>query len=491
MQRRYIDGRPVWGLNGVRRVPYRLPELLEARRMGCDVFITEGENDADSVGSLGLTATSLKFWKPEMNHFLKGLNLTVLRDHDAPGVKQAAAFAQEILSVASVKVVDLFEGEPLPAKDGKDVTNWIEERRASGFDNDSVAEELSRIAEASPSPETPSAVRSIGLTFGELLSMEIPPRQEVIYGLARREVGLLCAVTNIGKTTMLRNLTVSLAIGRSFVPFIESPLPKRIAFLDFEDTLASLRKDFLTMLSTCSEQDRARFNDNVLLICEVRNAFDEDLSLSKIDDIHLVTENLAKFKPDIIFCDTAASAFQIRNENDNAEVRSHIMRPLKNIAQDVDAALLVTHHIGKAKSEDGVTREAAHRGRGASSFSDMAKMVLNLERDNVDETVILNCAKVKGPKFTDLKFKLNQNTRWFYSAGECRKATNYTLVVEMFDDGEPHDTADVIAEFDAIPERSVKEILRKALENNDLEKIRHGCYQKPAERTQCAKVQTV
>ena len=68
LQRHYSDiGQAVWGLNGTRRVPYRLPELLKAVAYGCiEIFVTEGEKDADSVADLGFTGTSLKFWKPEM-----------------------------------------------------------------------------------------------------------------------------------------------------------------------------------------------------------------------------------------------------------------------------------------------------------------------------------------------------------------------------------------------------------------------------------------
>jgi hypothetical protein len=45
------------GLEGVRRVPYRLPELTQ--RAGQDVHIAEGEKDADRLEALGLCATSI------------------------------------------------------------------------------------------------------------------------------------------------------------------------------------------------------------------------------------------------------------------------------------------------------------------------------------------------------------------------------------------------------------------------------------------------
>lgn len=45
-----------WGLGDVRRVPYRLPQLLAAPAEET-VFVVEGEKDADALAGLGVTAT--------------------------------------------------------------------------------------------------------------------------------------------------------------------------------------------------------------------------------------------------------------------------------------------------------------------------------------------------------------------------------------------------------------------------------------------------
>ena len=319
----------------------------------------------------------------------------------------------------------------------------------------------------------------IGFTYGELIELELPSREEIIFGLGRGEVGLFNAVNNAGKTTVLRNLMISLGIGKPFPPFGNFSLPKRVAFLDFEDNLSFLRRDLSVMLANCSDLEKSSFNDNALLICEYADGQGEDLSLSKLNHLSVLTENLLKFAPDLIIVDTISSAFQIRDENNNAEVRRSIMQPLKRLAKDVKAAVIATHHIGKPKAEEGQTKEASFRGRGASSFADMARLVLNLEKDNVDQTVKLICAKVKGAKFTDLKLKLNPETRWYESQGECQEVTNYSLLMDMFSDGMEHSTKDAIEEFDGVmSERNTKSYLNKAVKNNDLKKVRHGVYQK-------------
>ncbi|HYY95553.1 MAG TPA: hypothetical protein VE713_13615, partial [Pyrinomonadaceae bacterium] len=108
------NGGFTWKLNGVPRVPYRLPELLQSELEM--VFLVEGEKDADNLSALGLLATSLKNWRPEFNLYLSRFSsVVILQDHDRAGVKQASDVALVISgSARALKVVDLFAGEPLP-----------------------------------------------------------------------------------------------------------------------------------------------------------------------------------------------------------------------------------------------------------------------------------------------------------------------------------------------------------------------------------------
>lgn len=323
---------------------------------------------------------------------------------------------------------------------------------ADDFDDllNRYAENIGKISKQS------SDVSAIGCTFGELSALDLLPREEIIFGLGRGEFGILNAINNVGKTTLLRNLMVSLCTGKPFPPFGNFNLPKRVAFLDFEDNLPFLRSDLSKMIAGFSDADKARLNDNALLICDVR-INDEDLSLSNSFHLFSITNRLKSFAPDLIIIDTISSAFQIRDENSNAEVRNFITRPLKALAKDCNTALLAAHHIGKAKSEDGQIRESSHKGRGASSFADMSRLVLNFEKDAIDDTVKLICAKVKGAKFTDLKLKFDLESRWFEAIGEYREVTNYSLLMETFSDGNDYSTKEIVQEFDGImSERLIK-----------------------------------
>ena len=54
-----LDGK--WTLDGVQRVPYLLPELLEGIKEGREIFILEGEKDCDNAEKFGLVATTKLF----------------------------------------------------------------------------------------------------------------------------------------------------------------------------------------------------------------------------------------------------------------------------------------------------------------------------------------------------------------------------------------------------------------------------------------------
>lgn len=101
----------IWNLEGVRRVPYRLPELLEAIGSERPVFVAEGEKDVDALWQLGIPATcnsqGAGKWRDEYSKHFRGATVYVLPDNDAPGSAHAQQVAQSLTQVgAEVRVVD-------------------------------------------------------------------------------------------------------------------------------------------------------------------------------------------------------------------------------------------------------------------------------------------------------------------------------------------------------------------------------------------------
>jgi putative DNA primase/helicase len=117
-------GRWAWNLDGVEPVLYRLPDLLAAH--GQPHFIVEGEKDAETLLSLGLSATTNPMgagrWRPSYSACLQGERVIVVRDNDEPGHEHGLRVARSLNGIAAeVRILDLPD---LPLHG--DVTDWLE-----------------------------------------------------------------------------------------------------------------------------------------------------------------------------------------------------------------------------------------------------------------------------------------------------------------------------------------------------------------------------
>lgn len=144
------NGGYIYNLAGIDRVPYHLPELIEAMQNGNDrICFTEGEKDADRLRSMGILATSFKNWTHNLNEYIRGAHAFVFRDHDKSGIKQANDAASIIATVAkSIKVIDPWDGEPIADKHGLDVSDWVDEKHREGLDNETIREQFGLLIES-------------------------------------------------------------------------------------------------------------------------------------------------------------------------------------------------------------------------------------------------------------------------------------------------------------------------------------------------------
>ncbi len=143
-----------WTTKGLRRIPYRLPELLAADKEQL-VVVPEGEKDVDNCRQRGLVATcnagGAGKWRPEYAEFFVGRKVCVIADRDEPGDKHGQQVAATLRGKAtSVKVIEA-------PGDGKDVSDYF----AAG----GTVEELLAMAESAPEWQ-PTAAPPAGNTGG-------------------------------------------------------------------------------------------------------------------------------------------------------------------------------------------------------------------------------------------------------------------------------------------------------------------------------------
>ncbi len=139
------DGK--FGLNGSRRVLYRLPELLKSSDR---VFLPEGEKDVDRLRGLGLTATTnmggSNGWRSNYAESLKGRDVVILPDNDEAGRKWCMAVESSLRGVAtSVRHVEL----PGLPKSG-DVSDWLD----NGYTKEKLIQLAEQQSEIQDVPET-------------------------------------------------------------------------------------------------------------------------------------------------------------------------------------------------------------------------------------------------------------------------------------------------------------------------------------------------
>lgn len=110
-----------WNLQGVEPVPYRLPEVVEAVKVGAPIFVVEGEKDAETLRANGYVATcnsgGAGKWTAAHAKWMRGAEVLVVPDNDEPGRKHAEQVRKSLIGIAAVvKIVEL----PSPVKDSSD-----------------------------------------------------------------------------------------------------------------------------------------------------------------------------------------------------------------------------------------------------------------------------------------------------------------------------------------------------------------------------------
>ncbi len=117
-------------LNGVKRVLYRLPELIKCTGT---VFIVGGEKDVETLRKHGLTATTNDNgegnWRSEFNKYLKDRDVVILEDNDAKGKKHGQVVSKSLEGIAkSIRIIKFPELDA-----GGDVTDYLSTHTIDDF----------------------------------------------------------------------------------------------------------------------------------------------------------------------------------------------------------------------------------------------------------------------------------------------------------------------------------------------------------------------
>jgi 5S rRNA maturation endonuclease (ribonuclease M5) len=214
-----IDGWS-WSVKGVRRVPYRLPDLIRAVGDNRPVFIVEGEKDADALVKLGFVATcnagGAGKWLDSFTPYFKGADVVILPDKDEPGRKHADGVARMLHGTAAQ--IRLLELPDLGAHEVKDVSDWI----AGG----GQAAELDEMVEAAPEwdvnkaaePKTANPFFALLQDGAAIQGKQLPPIVQIVDGLFCPGTKLVIGSGSKSyKTWLTICMALALAHGKEFL----------------------------------------------------------------------------------------------------------------------------------------------------------------------------------------------------------------------------------------------------------------------------------
>jgi len=255
-QERYDGGQWVNGLKEVRRVLYRLPEILKTPV----VYIVEGENDVDRLWALGIPATcnsgGAGKWREEYSKALMGKKAVVIPDNDDPGEEHALQVAKSLLPFAeAVKIVYLPGLGPRKEKHGEDISDWLE----AGHSKGELAETVTRTPLVDPENSFPhyrkeTVRKEIKLqTWEDFLSTTPEEREYTIDGiLPDSGLAVLLGRGKHGKSTLAVHACRAIGTGRGFLD--RQTKKKPIVYVNYE-----MPEDYLQTLLRAGDCPKAAF----------------------------------------------------------------------------------------------------------------------------------------------------------------------------------------------------------------------------------------
>jgi AAA domain len=268
-----------WSVEGVRKVVYRLPQVLAGIADGNMVYIAEGEKDVHALEAAGAVATTSPGgagkWLPEYAETFRGAVVRVVADADDAGRKHARAVLDTLASV--VQAAEIVE-----AAEGNDAADHL----AAGH---SLADFRVTYELTPPPPPRPS------LDVYEFLAQTEDDEEWVIKGILERGDRLIwTGEEGLGKTSATRTFAVAAAAG--IQPFTNEVVdPQVTLFIDAENPTRGSRRAFRKLVAMADRKGHAVPKD--ALWVEHRP---EGLDLSQRDDRAWLAERVTAYKPDLL-----------------------------------------------------------------------------------------------------------------------------------------------------------------------------------------------
>ena len=418
----------VFNLKDTRKVLYRLPQLLEAIQNNEDVWLVEGEKDADTMCEhFKVAATTMtngaNSWLPEYTVTLAAASLVnIIADNDEPGKQHAIHVRDEIRNAGGVANVWI-------SKYAKDITDHVnagytinedEMDELLSFDGEFVKEQEAKDDETENSAndyessdntiEEPKETQllsqiekiiSLGsltleqkigrITFAAntfsslsyeeygrtvnwqefLLEAEDDSYDWVIPGLLeKQERVIVVAAEGVGKTMLARQVAISCAAGLH--PFTFQPMkPVTTLTIDLENPARIIRRTSRTIMENAIRLSHAKSVDAHLHI------HPSGLDLTSTKDRMFLEQLVERIKPGLICLGPLYKAYVDSGNLTSEALAVEVAKFLDHIRDIYGCALWLEHHAPLGASS--TTREL--RPFGSSVWSRWPEFGISITPD--------------------------------------------------------------------------------------------------------------
>jgi hypothetical protein len=327
-----------WNLEGVRRVPYCLPELIEAIAAEKDVVIVEGEKDVEALRGLDITATTCPGgagkWREDYNQHFKGASVVIIGDNDEPGQNHARDVAKALAPIAArVRVLDLAARWPqCPPK--VDISDWL----AGGGTREKLIEWIKQAPDYAERVEA-NVLNSV-FTADALQKMTFPPLNYLLPALIPEGLCLFVSRPKLGKSWFALDLAIATTTSR-FVLGDLKPTPGDVLYLALEDGRRRLQRRLTKLLPTFSET----WPSGLTFATEWPRS--DQGGLTNIESWITSAEN-----PRLVIVDTLAQ-FRKMATGKNVYLEDYAaISELQKLASKYNVTIIVVHHDRKSGADD-------------------------------------------------------------------------------------------------------------------------------------------
>jgi hypothetical protein len=314
-----------WNMRGVRRVLYRLTDVITAVAEGREVWITEGEKDADALRAEKETATTSPGgagkWRDEYTPFLRDATVTVWADTDDKG-RDHARHVRDVLMMegARVRIVE--------SRYGKDAHDHLGHGLA-----------LNDVLVTVPYNDVQPPI--VARQWDEYVDREVTSSKWVMHSLLRqREVLVLTGFEGYGKSSLLKQIAGCAALGVHPFVFAKVGEPVRVLFVDCENTEYDCVADF-RRLRRAAQEAKVYHEGSALFIVDR-----PQMALERAEDVAWLVEQATAYQPDLLVIGPLYAL--VDGETAKEETIRAVKRAITRVHQVVPCGVVIEHHTPHA-----------------------------------------------------------------------------------------------------------------------------------------------